>query len=350
MRFSISPKRRIRRVTAVAMAGFVTAALAAVAPPQVAPAPPAQAAAVCDTAKGGKKFYPGDDSSRTYNKIFGGSRSIDHFLSDYVPQGLGVWQNWNGGSEDLFLIGMHHEDESKGDDASDAKEPRGLVYGISTTTGKFRGYMYLPKGAHSGGLKTYQSGKKQWLYVQQNPGRLSRYNLSTVRAAFRGKGTRTPTPTSIKVTKSISFFDIRGGKLFGGRFNPDARDSMYRWTIKANGSLSRDTSFKKQVPKKAQGLVVLSDAYVFSTSSGRNNRSNIYVTRKNYKADFEKTDYKCFAAPVLSQELVDYGKNVFLSFEGGADYFDGNFPWTTADNKIKHLHRASVSTLRGLPE
>ena len=308
--------------------------------------PAARAAAVCDTAKGGKRFYPGDDSSRTYNGTFRNSRGIDHFLDDYVPQGLGVWHDWNGGTEDLFLIGMHHEDESKGDDASDASEPRGLVYGVSTSTGAFRGYMYLPKGAHSGGLKTYQSGKKQWLYVQQNPGRLSRYDLSTVRAAFRGTGTRTPTPASIKVAQDISFLDIRGKKLFGGKFNSSGRDWMYRWTIKANGTLSRDTSFKKQVPKKAQGLVVLSDTYVFSTSSGRNNRGNIYVTRKNYTKNFEDTRYKCFAAPVLSQELVDYGAGVFLSFEGGADYFDGNFPWTTADNKIKNLHRAGTTTLR----
>ena len=339
-------RRFIGRVAAVAVAGLITAILGAVAPARLVTAPPAQAAAVCDTAKGGDKFYPGDDSSRTYNNTFRESRSIDHFLTDYVPQGLGVWHNWNGGKEDLFLIGMHHRDESKNDDASDASEPRGLVYGISTKTGALRGYMYLPKGAHSGGLKTYQSGKKQWLYVQQNTGRLSRYNLSTVRAAFRGTGTRTPTPTSLKVSKGISFFDIRGAKLFGGRFNNGARDWMYRWTIKANGTLSRDTSFKKQVPKKAQGLVVLADTYVFSTSSGRNDRSNVYVTRKNYTKNFETTRYKCFAAPVLSEELVDYGGGVFLSFEGGADYFDGNFPWTTADNKIKNLHRASAATLR----
>lgn len=293
---------------------------------------------MCDTAKGGSRFYPGDDSSRTYNGTFASSRSINHFLADYVPQGLGVWHNWNGGTEDLFLIGMHHEDENSN---------LSLVYGISTTTGTFRGAMYLPTGAHVGGLKTYQSGKKQWLYVQQDTRTLWRYSLAKVRSSFRSSGIQYVSPAAkITVSRDVSFFDIRGSKLYGGKFNEDGRDWMYRWSIGSRGGLARDTSFIKQVPKKAQGLVVLADTYVFSTSSGRNNRSNIYVMRKNYTSNFETTRYRCFAAPVLSQELVDYGSSVYLSFEGGAAYFDGSFPWTTADNKIKNLHRSGTATLR----
>ena len=36
-----------------------------------------------------------------------------------MPQGLGVWSNWNGGSEDLFLVGMHHRDEGNNDADAD---------------------------------------------------------------------------------------------------------------------------------------------------------------------------------------------------------------------------------------
>jgi hypothetical protein len=248
-----------------------------------------------------------------------------------------MWEDWNGGTEDLFLVGMHHEDEN--DHAS-------LVYGV-TPGGTVRGAAYLPKGAHVGGLKTYRG----WLYVQQDTSTIRRYSLAAVRSSFRSAGIQSlGGGTSLRVS-GVSFFDIYGGKLYGGLFDEDSRNVMRRYTITSTGGLSLDTSWGPlQVPMKSQGLLVQNDTYVFSTSSGRNNRSNIYVVRRGYTKtqSIESVRYRCFRAPVLSQELVDYAGRAYLSFEGGADYFDGAWPWTTADNRIKNLHWASTSTLRGL--
>jgi hypothetical protein len=331
--------RLATRLLALAAAVLVTPALALVPQNVVRTVSTASAAALCAEAAGGPKFYPGDNSSRVYNTTFQRSRSINHYLTSYVPQGLGVWSNWNGGTEDLFLVGMHHREENS---------HASLIYGISTTTGALRGAAYLPKGAHLGSVRTYKS----WLYVQQDTATLRRYNLRSVRASFRSAGIQSLGAGSVqKVTgvRGVSFFDIDGGHLYGGHFLETGRDWMYRWNISASGDLSRDWTWARhQVPKKTQGLLVLSNAFVFSTSSGRNDHSNIYVTRRNYTTNFETTRYRCFEAPVLAEDLVGFGGRTYLSYEGGAAYFDGHFPWTTADNKIKNLHSANTETLRGM--
>ena len=115
--------------------------------------------------------------------------------------------------------------------------------------------------------------------------------------------------------------------------------------------MTRDIDYGPiQTPRKAQGLLVLSNTWIFSTSEGRNSRSNIYVIRRGYSRgeDIETVRYRCFRGPALAEELVGFEGTTYLNFEGGAAFFDGNFPWTTSDNKIKHLHRASTATLRGL--
>jgi hypothetical protein len=331
------------RLLALAAAVALTPALALLPQTVVPTLQTASAAATCSQAEGGTKFYPGDNSSRVYNTTFHRGVSTNHALQNYVPQGLGVWGNWNGGSEDLFLVGMHHRDEEKY--AQDKDQPRGLIYGITVSTGKLRGAAYLPHGAHAGSVRTY----KGWLYVQQSTSMIRRYSLKAVRASFKSAGTQSLGGGTPQAVSGVSFFDIDGGRLYGGHFNENGRDWMHRWTISSKGNLTLDRGWgARQVPKKAQGLLVLSNAYVFSTSSGRNNHSNIYVTRRNYRTNFESTTYRCFEAPVLAEDLVGFGGRTYLSFEGGADYFDGNFPWTTADNKIKNLHWASTETLRGM--
>jgi hypothetical protein len=325
-----------RRLVAIGITLAASAASLVVPQQVVQTLPTARAAAVCSERAGGTQFYPGDNSSQAYNDPFYASRSIDHYLQDYVPQGLGVWSNWNGGTEDLFLVGLHHRDENN---------HWSLIYGISVSTGAFRGAAYLPTGAHMGAVKTY----KNWLYIQQNTSMLRRYNLSSVRSSFASAGTQPLGNGSEQTVSGVSFFDIDRGHLYGGKFNEDERDWMYRYTIGSTGTLSTDTGWaRRQVPKKAQGLLVGKDTYIFSSSSGRNNHSNIYVMRRDYKKNFENTVYRCFEAPVLAEDLVGFGGVTYLNFEGGADYFDGNFPWTTADNKIKNLHAASTATLRDL--
>jgi hypothetical protein len=306
---------------------------------------PSQGAAVltCDTATGGNQFYPGNDSSRTYNDLFDQSRSIDHHLDNYVPQGLGVWKGWRGTTEDIFLIGMHHRDENAN---------AALVYGISVSDGSYKGAAFLPTGAHVGGLKTHGD----YMYIQQNTSTIRRYSLAAVRASLLSTGIQSLGNGLTSTVTDVSFFDIDGGYLYGGQFvNPDDPDRpndpdrglMRRYAISPNsGALTRDFDYGPiQIPKKAQGLLVLSNTWIFSTSAGRGNRSNIYVIRRGYSRgeDIESVRYRCFRAPVLSEELVGFEGRTYLSFEGGAaEFADGS------ENKIKNLHWADTEVLRGL--
>jgi hypothetical protein len=104
------------------------------------------AAAVCETDQSSTEFG-GAPISQTYANLFNTSTPAASYLTDFVPQGLGVWENWRGGSstEDLFLVGMHHENEN---------ENRSLLYGM-TTGGTVRGYARLPIGSHAGGVKVH---------------------------------------------------------------------------------------------------------------------------------------------------------------------------------------------------
>ena len=97
--------------------------------------PAARAAAVCDTAKGGKRFYPGDDSSRTYNGTFRNSRGIDHFLDDMVSEHLydsigfrkeGIMKNAGRQGNDYFDLQMRailKEEWEEQKEILKAKEP-----------------------------------------------------------------------------------------------------------------------------------------------------------------------------------------------------------------------------------
>lgn len=314
-----------------------TVAAGAVVVPQnpVVPLSDAQAAIKCSTATGGKKFYPGKDSSRVYNRTFGPGPSIDHWLKDYVPQGLALWPDWKG-KQDVFLVSMHHRNEKKN---------HSLLYAM-TPGGKRLGTVKLPKDAHAGSVKVY--GK--WMYVQQDRGMIRRYNLGEVRRKLSAAGApKLEHNVPIRIgTQRVSFFDIYRGYLYAGYHNAGSRDWMQRYKITAGG-LIRDKKWGRvQVPKKTQGVFVSDDTYIFSTSAGRENRSNIYVVRRGYNKNIENVRYRCFRAPVLSQDLERYNGEIYLLFEGGADQFDAFGWWNDSENKIKRLHKTSAATLRNM--
>ena len=330
-------RRQIRRTVATAAvgAGIVTAGVVAPHSPLGA-LPDAAAAARCSTATGGTKFYPGVDSSAVYNQTFRNGPSMNNYLHDYVPQGLAWWPNWKG-TQDIFLVTMHHRDENS---------HLSLVYGM-TAAGKRVGTAYLPKGAHVGSVKVY--GK--WMFVQQDNEVIRRYNLASVRRQFEKPGIPSLGPGTVLRPGGvkISFFDIYRGYLYAGFFNSDSRDWMMRYRISSSGRLHRDTAWGEvQIPKATQGLFVSADTFYFSTSTGRNYRSNLYVIRRGYSTNFEDTTYRCFRAPVLSEDLERVGSKLYLIFEGGADVYDGSTPSTNSNNKIKNLHVASMSTLHSM--
>lgn len=289
------------------------------------------AAAVCSTDQSSSEFG-GAKVSAAYGAYFNKGTYAPHFLADYVPQGLGAWPNWNGGTEDLLLVGMHHENENAN---------RSLIYGV-TPGGTYRGAAYLPTGAHVGGVKVY----KGWLYVQQNDSTIRRYSLASVKASLKSAGTQyLGAGTSLGVT-AVSSFDIDGGYLYGAKFNDKNRDLMRRYKISSTGGLTLDKAWGPlQVPLKTQGILVLSNTYIFSTSWTRQARGNIYVVRRGYTKgkEFTSVKYRCFQSVSMTQELTSMNGVTYLANESGASYFaNGRI------HNIRNLHTANTETLRSL--
>lgn len=327
---------RLRRRVAGGVVGAVALAGATVvATPGAGLTSSAHAAAAqCSTDETSSEFG-GAKVSATYGAYFnrGGAQ---HWLDQpYTPQGLGAWPNWRGGTEDVLVVGMHHENEN---------DNKSLIYAV-TPGGTHRGAAYLPVGAHAGGVKIY--GK--WLYVQQNTSTIRRYLLSTVRDSFLSPGVQSlGNGTALSVT-GVSSFDIDGGYLYGAKFNKDSRDVMRRYKITSTGGLSRDWGWGPlQVPKKTQGLLVLSNTYIFSTSYGRNARGNVYVVRRGYTKSQEFTDvrYRCFQSVAMIQELTGMNGTTYLLNESGAQEFDDW--WDQPIHKIRHLHVANTESLRNM--
>ncbi len=323
------------RIAAGVVGALALAGATVVASPQSGLTESASAAAaVCSTDQTSTEFG-GAKVSATYGAYFNTSTPAASYLTDFVPQGLGVWENWRGGTstEDLFLVGMHHENENAN---------RSLLYGM-TLGGTVRGYARLPVGSHAGGVKV----NGNWVYVQHDNDTILRYPLSRIRQAFTDSTKRnldwgTPTNT----VTDVSFFDIDGGYLYGGYHNPSARGHMYRYKILADGNLVQDMAWGPiQIPTKAQGLLVLSNTWVFSTSLYRNYRGNVYVVRRGYSRgqEFTSVKYRCFQSVAMIQELVGFNGKTYLLNESGADTFASG-----RIHNIRNLHVANTESLRSL--
>lgn len=322
---------RILRRAAAVLGVSAMVAVGAVAVPQESVPTLAQAAAI--TCQSGGDAW----ASPTYTRTFTGRTDGDHYLGSYVPQSVTTWNDWNGGTQDVLLVAMYHEDEGSNNSLVYAMTPGGRVIGG-----------FKIKATHAGGIAVHG----RYVYVTDaNNTNVRRYTKSSVRSAVnqhRTSAARMPYVSYYGTLQSLgyaaSFMYVHNDKLYAGKFNKSSRDWMYRYDFGTEGRLSRDTSWaRRQVPLKTQGLVVTSNRYFFSTSYGRGVRSNVYVTAKDYTTNFEtQARSRCFQAPPMAEGMAVHNGKVHLLFESGADkYAGGKWP-------MKKVHVAPVSGLRGL--
>lgn len=287
--------------------------------------------------------FGGAKISQTYSDLFSKGAPTNRYLDSFTPQGLGVWENWRGGSstEDLLLVGMHYFDDpaTEGDDE---QTHRSRLYGM-TTSGTVRGFATLPIAAHTGGVKVHGG----WVYVQKSQTEILRYSVERVREAFTNPSKRKLGPgRNTAPVVGASFFDIDGGYLYAGRHDENQRGEMRRYAIGRDGDLTLDTRWGPlEIPTKAQGVLVMDDTFVFSTSLGRGNRGNVYVVRRSYGVgeEFTRAPYRCFQSVAMIQELVSFnGVTYLLNESGSAEFADGRI------HNIRNLHVASTERLRSL--
>ncbi|WP_020387139.1 hypothetical protein [Kribbella catacumbae] len=333
MRFTTMSRRRT--ITALGLAGVlatgsaVTIALTgpetSQAATQQAQTATAAAAITCSSATGGKPFYDGPSASKVYDARFSGSAAVPS-LGTHTPQGIGTWWNWDG-KKNLLLVSAYR------------KGAKSRIYGIDPATSKTVGIVEID-ATHAGGITTSNG----WAFVQGSTNGIRKYKLSTLKTAMKAAGNPLIKPVGAeRKVYGASFLTSYGGYLWSGKFNDKGRDKMYQYKINSNGSL---TTINKawEVPTKTQGLLVTGSHFVFSTSYGRDKRSNLYVVRRG-QPDLDKAKLSCFRAPSMSEGITEFGGRAYLLFESGSHLYRGD---SKTLNVIPRLHKATIASLTKL--
>jgi hypothetical protein len=302
-----------------------------------------------------KDHYGGLSASYMYDKRFKPGPDLRFSeLSEFTPQGLTYWKDWEGkdGKGDLLLATAYK-----------AGTRKAIITGLdpkrndkSATVG-----VVQLESDHAGGIALHEG----WLFVSDGNNSILIFKESALRKAMQeskdSQTEKTPKiePDKVKVTNAdkphgTSFLTIDSGegKLYAGMFNKDGRDWMYCYTIQRDGDLSLDqkkdgTDLRWEVPAKTQGMILTNKHFIFSSSHDRDKRSNLYITERN-ETNLDKAAVRCFRALSMAEGLATDGDTAYLLFESGSFEYNGhNGP--RARNVIEGVHKATLSDLTGLP-
>jgi hypothetical protein len=194
--------------------------------------------------------------------------------------------------------------------------------------------------SHVGGITV----SKGWAFVSGQGSSIRKYRLTELRDALKAAGT--PYLTQVGTARDVaasSFMGSYGDSLFSGSFNADGRGTMYEYKIADDGTLTT-VAGAWEVPTKTQGLTVTANHFIYSTSYGRGNRSNIYVVKRGQK-DLDAAALSCFRAPSMTEGITELSGTAYLVYES-ASYLYGSDPATL--NVIPRMHKASISSLTSL--
>lgn len=305
----------------------------------------------CEAAASGgtAPLYDGKSASYMYDKKFKpGPTLSDKELRHHTPQGVAWWKNWDGEGHDLLLVSAHGSGNDKahivGLDPREQSKTVGTVV-IDSRPGD-------AKQTHAGGIAI--SG--DWAFVD-GPKKdgwhtIRKYRLADLRRAMMNNGSVSPVGEDRKVY-GASFLTTEGSHLYAGKFNAHHRDWMYSYTIGGDGSLTLDRkaggkALRWEIPVRTQGVAAVEGHFLFSSSSGRDKRSNFYVTNKK-ETNLDKASVRCFRAPSMAEGItVTPGDDVYLAFESGSHEFNGGHG-KRAINVIDGVHRAKLSSLTSIP-
>lgn len=276
--------------------------------------------------------YPGASAGSTYDNAFhiGLELPPSLYTDRFVPQGLALWNNWAGSTEDVFLVTAYDDDDGNGDTDGDS-----VIYGVSATTGLSVGRTMIMEG-HVDGIAVVGS----WVFVVSGT-ELRTYSTSSLRARLvDGSYSDYMGMNHFRyLSHDGNFASAYGGDLYIGDFKTSGSPKMYRYDVSTSGAAA-SSSASYPVPLKTQGLAITSSHFYFSTSYGRGNLSTIYVQRRTESLS---AAYH-FSAPSMTEGLAIWGNEanadrLYVVFESAA------YTYRDSRNPIKNLHWSYVSTL-----
>ena len=312
------------RARGVAIGGALVLSIAPVA----GPAAPANAKITCNSkSHGGGAWYQGKTASNVYDTNFSAGPAVPG-LRSYVPQAVATWHNWDTAGHDLLVVSSYRDGGGKA-----------RLFGIDAATGKHVGTVAIAP-THAGGI-TITNG---WAFVQgKDSGKkhyVRKYELSELRGAMKAKDT--PYLKQIGKARQVygsAFLASYGDNLYAGRFNDKGRGRMYRYKVTGTGALKTQKG-AYEVPTKTQGLLVTNNHFIYSTSLGNDNRSNIYVVAGGAR-DIDIASTKCFRAPSMAEGITADGGTAYLLYESGSR----KYIQTAPRNIIPNLHKAKVADI-----
>lgn len=263
----------------------------------------------------------------TYTRVFTPGPTVP-YLSDWTPQGLTTWHNWDGQGHTALLLGMYR------------RGWQSYLVGIDPTTGARLGTVRT-RASHLGALGVVG----RWVIAQdtinghQQPA-VRRYPVSALRAAMLtsqrtgGKPYLAPTGQPQPV-HSVGFMAVTGKSVWIGRHSKARTTKMYRYRTMHDGLLQR-TGGPWRVPPRTQGLLVTKDQFVFTSSDGGDDGTLTVVNRTA-----PNTPVACVSTPALPENMTIDGDKVYASYESGARQFDK--PSTTS--KVRDLRTGLLGSL-----
>jgi hypothetical protein len=278
----------------------------------------------CESKSSGKPgpFYQGDSASYAYDQRFAGGPTIPG-LSTHTPQGVAAWFHWSGPNQNLLVVTAYQDGQ------------RAHLIGIDPANGNEVGTVAIAP-SHVGGIAITMG----WAFVSGEGNVIRKYRLSQLKNRMTAPGT--PYLKQIGTARKVygaDFISSYGDNLYAGRFSQDGREKMYRYKVAADGSLATQAG-AYEVPKKTQGLLVTANRFIYSTSYGNDQRSNINVVDGGARTISPGTA-RCFRAPSMSEGITEYGGKAYLVYESGAAQYVAKHP----RNIIPGMHTASIGPL-----
>ena len=280
-----------------------------------------------------------EDATPWFNNNYNASWALSPSLLDrHIPQGLTTWGSYYGAGNDLLVYTAYSQSDG-----------RARIQGIDPRDGSKTNFAQLQAGTHAGGVAIVG----RWAFVPgANAPGVRRYSLSRLADIFaNGPSSDALEGAYAGDVVGTGFMTQAGNTIYAGTFNPNGLGVMRTYSVDADGDLHQ-TSGNIEVPKKTQGLLVLPNYFVFSTSQGRTNRSNIYVVKRGYSSlatSYNNGNLRCVRIPTMSEGVAFTGDRIYQLFESGADCYRYNEPECpgdgTPDRVITHLYRIPRATL-----
>jgi hypothetical protein len=285
-----------------------------------------------------------DDATPWFDTNYSPSWALSRSLLDqHVPQGLTTWPAYFGAGHDLLVYTAYSQSGG-----------RARIQGIDPRDGSLTNFAQLHADIHAGGVAIVG----RWAYVPgATEGVVRKYSLTNLAGIFaHGPSSDALDGTRAGSVVGTGFLTQEGNTIYAGTFNPNGLGVMRTYSVDGNGDLHQ-TSGNIEVPKKTQGLLVLPNYFVFSTSYGRDKRSNVYVVKRGYSSlatSYNNNNLRCVRIPTMSEGVAIADDRIYQLFESGADcYRYGERDCgssATPDRVITHLYRIPrASLVDGLP-